>query len=93
MSTGKIRFYCRDDSATIVALMSRSESITARTVAAPIISSTIVREGPSAVAISASGTAIGTGSCAATGEVVSRRQSQLLLSSGGVRIRRCIQVF
>jgi hypothetical protein len=83
MSTGKIRFSCRDDSATIVALMSRLESITARIVAAPIISSTIVRAGRSAVAISASATAIGTGFCAAAREVTSRRES-LCHSSDGV---------
>jgi len=85
MSTGKIRFSCRDGSATIVALMSRLESITARIVAAPIISSTIVRAGRSAVAISGSATAIGTGSCAAAREVafLGHYQSQLLLSSGG----------
>ena len=93
MSTGKIRFSCRDDSATIVALMSRLESITARIVAAPIISSTIVRAGRSAVAISGSATAIGTGSCAAAREVAFLRQSQLLLSSGGVRTWRCIELF
>jgi hypothetical protein len=84
MSTGKIRFSCRDDSETIVALMSRLESITARIVAAQIISSTIVRAGPSAVAISASATAIGTGFCAAAREVASRREL-LYPSSGGVR--------
>jgi hypothetical protein len=83
MSTGKIRFFCRDDSATIVALMSRLESITARIVADPIISSTIVRAGRSAVAISASATAIGTGFCAAAREVTSRRVS-LCPSSDGV---------
>jgi hypothetical protein len=67
-ANGLLIHTCRDDSATIVALMSRLESITAQIVAAPIISSTIVRAGRSAVAISASATAIGTGSCGAAPE-------------------------
>jgi len=68
MWTGKIRCSYRDDSATIAALMSRLESITAPTVAAPIISFTIVRRDRSAVVMSASATAVGTGSCAADRE-------------------------
>jgi hypothetical protein len=68
MSIGKIHCSCRADSAIIATLMSRLESITAPTVAAPIIISIIVREGRLVVVISASVIAIGAGSCAAVRE-------------------------